>query len=79
MSQKCIYLIVDAYLNFYFIRTVKTRLVAHGVRCFVVFTFSLLILLKKLTKYQKLVRYNIQIMIVSLSMDVLLIGEYTHN
>ncbi|KAL0567217.1 hypothetical protein V5O48_014775 [Marasmius crinis-equi] len=56
--EKCIYLIVDALLNWYFIRTVKNRLVVHN----------------GLKKYAKLVRFNTQIIFVSLSMDVLIIA-----
>ncbi|KAF9006797.1 hypothetical protein BDZ89DRAFT_889965, partial [Hymenopellis radicata] len=56
--EKCIYLVVDAVLNWYFIRTVKERLVIHG----------------GLKKYTRLVRFNAQIMMLSLSMDVLIIA-----
>ncbi|EEB94078.1 hypothetical protein MPER_07174, partial [Moniliophthora perniciosa FA553] len=47
-----------ALLNWYFIRTVKQRLIVHG----------------GLKKYNKLVRFNTQIIWISLSMDVLIIG-----
>ncbi|KIY69091.1 hypothetical protein CYLTODRAFT_394302 [Cylindrobasidium torrendii FP15055 ss-10] len=56
--EKSLYLLVDAVLNWYFIRTVKERLVDHG----------------GLKKYQRLVRYNSQIIGVSLAMDVLIIA-----
>ncbi|KIY67495.1 hypothetical protein CYLTODRAFT_375924 [Cylindrobasidium torrendii FP15055 ss-10] len=62
--EKSIYLIVDAALNWYFIRTVKQRLVVHG----------------GLKKYERLVRYNTQIIFVSLAMDVLIIAMMSlHN
>ncbi|KAJ6514918.1 hypothetical protein C8R47DRAFT_496325 [Mycena vitilis] len=61
--EKCLYLVVDAGLNYYFIRSVKQRLVSHG-----------------LTKYDALVRYNLQIIGVSLAMDVLIIAMMSlHN
>lgn len=56
--EKCLYLLVDAALNWYFIRTVKNRLVIHG----------------GLKKYQRLVRFNTWIVWISLSMDVLIIA-----
>ncbi|KAJ6618018.1 hypothetical protein B0H10DRAFT_1913893 [Mycena sp. CBHHK59/15] len=55
--EKCLYLVVDGMLNYFFIRSVKQRLVSHGLK-----------------KYDKLVRYNIRIVGVSLAMDVLIIG-----
>ena len=48
---------VDAGLNWYFLKTVKANLISNG-----------------LTKYNKLVRFNQQIVIVSLVMDVMIIG-----
>jgi hypothetical protein len=51
---KIIILIVDAGLNYYFIRVVKQRLVSHH----------------GLTKYKPLVTYNACLMIVSILMDV---------
>ena len=73
------YLVVDAALNYYFIRTVKVRLVSHGgVRLSFPFLLFLglakLIRCTQLKKYQKLVRFNTQIVFVSLSMDVLIIA-----
>lgn len=57
--SKVIILVVDAYLNWYFLRTVKTRLVQqHG-----------------LVKYQPLVGFNAKLMIVSIAMDVSLPGN----
>ncbi|THU96614.1 hypothetical protein K435DRAFT_819424 [Dendrothele bispora CBS 962.96] len=56
--EKCLYLVIDALLNWYFIRTVKQRLINHG----------------GLKKYNRLVRFNTQIIFVSLSMDALIIG-----
>ncbi|RMZ73238.1 MFS multidrug transporter [Pyrenophora seminiperda CCB06] len=56
--SKVIILIVDAGLNWYFLRTVKIRLVQqHG-----------------LTKYAPLVGFNGKLMVVSIAMDALLIG-----
>ncbi len=49
-----IILIVDAGLNYYFLRTVKQRLVNyHG-----------------LTKYAPLVSFNAKLMVISIAMDV---------
>ncbi|KAF2847247.1 hypothetical protein T440DRAFT_210805 [Plenodomus tracheiphilus IPT5] len=57
-TSKVLILIVDAWLNWYFLRTVKTRLVQqHG-----------------LTKYAPLVGFNAKLMVVSIGMDGLLIG-----
>ncbi|KAH7079771.1 hypothetical protein FB567DRAFT_128730 [Paraphoma chrysanthemicola] len=56
--SKVLILIVDAGLNWYFLRTVKTRLVKqHG-----------------LTKYQPLIGFNAKLMVLSIAMDALLIG-----
>jgi hypothetical protein len=53
-TSKVIILIVDAGLNYYFLRTVKQRLVKyHG-----------------LTKYAPLVTFNAKLMAVSIAMDV---------
>ncbi|KAF8917828.1 hypothetical protein CPB85DRAFT_142067 [Mucidula mucida] len=62
-TEKALYLVVDACLNYYFIRTVKNRLVKHG----------------GLTKYAKLVKFNTQIVFVSLSMDVMIIAMMSLN
>lgn len=51
--EKIFILLIDAVLNWYFIRTVKARLVSAG-----------------LTKYDKLVQFNVRIVMVSLAMDV---------
>jgi hypothetical protein len=52
--SKVIILVVDAGLNWYFLRTVKIRLVQqHGLK-----------------KYQPLVGFNAKLMIVSIAMDV---------
>lgn len=52
--SKILILIVDAGLNYYFLRTVKERLVTqHG-----------------LSKYAPLVTFNARLMIVSILMDV---------
>ncbi|KAJ4368409.1 hypothetical protein N0V83_006766 [Neocucurbitaria cava] len=55
--EKGLYLAVDAYLNWYFLKTVKANLINNG-----------------LTKYNKLVRFNQQIVLVSLLMDVMIIA-----
>ncbi|KAH7409904.1 hypothetical protein DE146DRAFT_643284 [Phaeosphaeria sp. MPI-PUGE-AT-0046c] len=55
--EKGLYLIMDAYLNIYFIRTVKANLVSNGLQ-----------------KYNKLVRFNQYMIVVSLLMDVVIIG-----
>lgn len=56
--SKVLILIVDAALNWYFLRTVKIRLVnQHG-----------------LTKYAPLISFNGKLMIISIAMDALLIG-----
>ena len=55
--EKCLYLIIDAALNWYFIRVVKKSLVQNG-----------------LNKYNKLVRFNQRIIIISLLMDVMIIA-----
>ena len=53
-TSKVIILVVDAGLNYYFLRTVKERLVKyHG-----------------LTKYAPLVSFNAKLMVVSIAMDV---------
>lgn len=56
-TEKIIYLLVDAALNFYFIRIVQKNLVERG-----------------LTKYRRLVLFNMFIIGFSLSMDVLIIA-----
>ncbi|KAI1339188.1 hypothetical protein F5Y15DRAFT_81022 [Xylariaceae sp. FL0016] len=57
-ASKVIICIVDAGLNWYFLRTVNKRLVKeHG-----------------LVKYQPLVSFNAKLMVLSIAMDVLLIG-----
>jgi hypothetical protein len=55
--EKGLYLIVDAALNWYFLKTVKANLISNG-----------------LTKYNKLVRFNQRIVVLSLLMDVMIIG-----
>ncbi|KAI9163851.1 hypothetical protein HJFPF1_05479 [Paramyrothecium foliicola] len=52
--SKVLILIVDAFLNWYFLRTVKLRLVQQH----------------KLKKYEPLVGFNAKLMIVSIAMDV---------
>ncbi|KAF1918801.1 hypothetical protein BDU57DRAFT_443699 [Ampelomyces quisqualis] len=56
--SKVLILLVDAGLNWYFLKTVKERLVKqHG-----------------LTKYAPLVGFNAKLMVISLAMDALVIG-----
>lgn len=55
--EKVLYLIVDAGLNWYFLRTVKTNLINNG-----------------LTKYDKLASFNKKMVVLSLSMDVMIIA-----
>lgn len=56
-TSKILILVVDAGLNWYFLRIVKMRLVNyHG-----------------LTKYAPLVRFNARLMVVSIAMDLMLI------
>lgn len=52
--SKVIILVVDAGLNWYFLRTVKKRLVEQH----------------QLTKYKPLVGFNAKLMVVSILMDV---------
>ncbi|KAL0578777.1 hypothetical protein V5O48_003230 [Marasmius crinis-equi] len=62
--EKCIYLFIDGTLNWHFIRTVKNRLVKRN----------------GLKKYKQLVRFNTQIIFISLLMDVLIIAMMSlHN
>ncbi|KEY74433.1 hypothetical protein S7711_04471 [Stachybotrys chartarum IBT 7711] len=56
--SKVLILIVDAGLNWYFLRTVKKRLLEQN----------------GLTKYKPLVAFNAKLMVVSIAMDVMLIG-----
>lgn len=54
--SKVIFLVVDAYLNWYFLWTVKQRLLnQHG-----------------LVKYAPLIKFNARLMVVSVAMDVCL-------
>lgn len=57
--EKVIILLVDAGLNYYFVRIVQKQLVKPG-----------------LTKYRPLVRFNLYMILISLAMDCLIIGEY---
>ncbi|EDU41249.1 conserved hypothetical protein [Pyrenophora tritici-repentis Pt-1C-BFP] len=56
-TEKVLFLLLDGYLNYYFIRVVNADLVRNG-----------------LTKYNRLVRFNKRIIVVSLSLDVMIIG-----
>ncbi|KAF2014551.1 hypothetical protein BU24DRAFT_451561 [Aaosphaeria arxii CBS 175.79] len=55
--EKVLYLIIDAALNFYFIRVVRANLVRNGLQ-----------------KYNKLVRMNEKLIVISLLMDVMIIA-----
>ncbi|KAF2473591.1 uncharacterized protein BDR25DRAFT_256383 [Lindgomyces ingoldianus] len=55
--EKVIYLILDAGLNWYFLKTVKQNLINNGLQ-----------------KYNKLLRFNQRIIVVSLLMDVMIIA-----
>ncbi|KAF8604010.1 hypothetical protein BDV93DRAFT_441425 [Ceratobasidium sp. AG-I] len=61
-TEKCLYLVTDAILNYMFIRAIKRRLLSVGLK-----------------KYDKLVRFNEKIIIVSLSMDVLIITMMSYR
>ena len=54
--EKVLYLIIDALLNGYFLKTVKANLIKNG-----------------LEKYNKLLRFNQRIIVLSLLMDVMII------
>jgi hypothetical protein len=56
--SKVLILIVDAVLNWYFLRTVKIRLVQQH----------------NLKKYEPLVGFNAKLMVVSIAMDLMLVG-----
>lgn len=55
--EKVLFLLLDAYLNWYFIKTVQSELVRNG-----------------LNKYNRLVRFNKRIIVVSLLFDVMIIA-----
>ncbi|MCJ1433772.1 hypothetical protein MMC27_003137 [Xylographa pallens] len=57
-TSKIIICLVDASLNWYFLRTVKNRLVKyHGLK-----------------KYAPLVSFNFRLMVISICMDIMIIG-----
>lgn len=55
--EKVLYLFIDAFLNVYFIRTVKQNLVSNGLQ-----------------KYDRLVRFNLVMIVLSLLMDLVILG-----
>ncbi|KAF1973242.1 hypothetical protein BU23DRAFT_465651 [Bimuria novae-zelandiae CBS 107.79] len=55
--EKVVYLLIDALLNWYFLKTVKANLINNGLQ-----------------KYNKLLRFNQRIIILSLLMDVMIIA-----
>ncbi|KAJ1305465.1 hypothetical protein OPQ81_000473 [Rhizoctonia solani] len=61
-TEKVLYLITDAILNYMFITIIKKRLVSMGLK-----------------KYDKLVKFNERIIMVSLSMDVLIIAMMSYR
>lgn len=52
-AEKCIFLVIDGFLNGYFMYLIKSKLVANG-----------------LTKYKLVFRFNLVMVIFSLSLDV---------
>ncbi|KAG9190435.1 hypothetical protein G6011_08523 [Alternaria panax] len=56
-TEKVLFLLLDAYLNWYFIRVVNADLVNNG-----------------LSKYNRLVRFNKRMIVISLLLDVMIIG-----
>ncbi|KAI0018109.1 hypothetical protein F4780DRAFT_771935 [Xylariomycetidae sp. FL0641] len=61
--EKCIFLVIDASLNCYFVYLVRTRLIANG-----------------LTKYTTLFKFNLAMIIFSVSLDAALVGLMSlHN
>ncbi|KAL1603637.1 hypothetical protein SLS60_005225 [Paraconiothyrium brasiliense] len=55
--EKVVYLLIDAALNWYFLKVVKANLINNGLQ-----------------KYNKLLRFNQKIIVVSLLMDVMIIA-----
>lgn len=55
--EKFIYLVIDAGLNWYFLKVVQANLINNGLQ-----------------KYNKLLRFNQRIIILSLLMDVMIIA-----
>jgi len=66
--------VIDGYLNWLFIRTVQTRQIDHGVSTRVLVHLVPLKFPLQLTKYDRLLKFNKTIVVISLSLDVLLIG-----
>ncbi|GAA6007021.1 uncharacterized protein JCM10292_003432 [Rhodotorula paludigena] len=60
--EKCIYLVVDACLNWLFIRVVRARLVGNG-----------------LDRYRPLVRTNQRLILLSISLDALIVGMMSYG
>ncbi|KAM7198813.1 hypothetical protein V8F33_004827 [Rhypophila sp. PSN 637] len=56
-AEKCIFLIIDGFLNGYFMYLIRTKLIANG-----------------LEKYKLVYRFNLVMVIFSLSLDVMVIG-----
>ena len=52
-AEKCIFLVIDASLNLYFMYLVRSKLIANG-----------------LTKYRRVFRFNICMVMFSISLDV---------
>ncbi|KAF2183108.1 hypothetical protein K469DRAFT_690225 [Zopfia rhizophila CBS 207.26] len=56
--EKGVFCLVDGSLNYYFVRLIRTKLIANG-----------------LTKYTSLFRFNLFMIALSMSLDVILIGS----
>ncbi|KAK4213665.1 hypothetical protein QBC37DRAFT_463566 [Rhypophila decipiens] len=56
-AEKCIFLIIDGFLNGYFMYLIRTKLIANG-----------------LDKYKLVYRFNLVMVVFSLSLDVMVIG-----
>jgi len=71
---------VDAVLNYFFIRTVKKRLLDLGVRRLNLHAnLELNTISFQLRKYDPLVAFNTKIIWLSLSMDVLIIAMMSYQ
>ncbi|CAE6487590.1 unnamed protein product [Rhizoctonia solani] len=77
-AEKILYLFTDAALNITFMRLIRQRLVSRGVSSLADFC-STPNDLNKLTKYDKLVAMNSRMILVSLSMDVVIIGMLSYR
>ncbi|CAE6475163.1 unnamed protein product [Rhizoctonia solani] len=76
--EKILYLFTDAALNIMFIRLIRQRLVSRGVSGFFC-SAPATIDPAKLKKYDKLVALNSRMIVISLSMDVIIIGMLSYR